>query len=132
MYSLLCLLLWGLWGFILKLAYQNLSWIETYMLSSIASFVVMLFVVSYHGMGSLKLDNYTLTAIVAGLLGGGGYIFFIKALEHGKASIVIPLTALYPAITVILAYILLGEKLSIQQTIGIVLAVIAAFLLSIK
>jgi len=72
------------------------------------------------------------TALVAGVFGGAGYIFFVKALEHGKASVVIPLTALYPAVTAIIALIILREKISLYQGIGIVLAIAAAILLSTK
>lgn len=131
-YGVLCLLFWGLWGFVLKLAYSNLSWTETYFLSTLASFTVMLIVVSYYRAIPMSLNTYSVTALVAGVFGGAGYIFFVKALEHGKASVVIPLTALYPAVTAIIALIILREKISLYQGIGIVLAIAAAILLSTK
>ena len=132
MYGVLCLVFWGLWGFVLKLAYSNLSWTETYFLSTLASFTVMLLVVSYYRAIPMSLNTYSVTALVAGVFGGAGYIFFVKALEHGKASVVIPLTALYPAVTAIIALIILREKISLYQGIGIVLAIAAAILLSTK
>ena len=131
-YGVLCLLFWGLWGFVLKLAYSNLSWTETYFLSTLASFIVMLVVVSYYRAIPMSLNTSMVTALVAGVFGGAGYIFFVKALEHGKASVVIPLTALYPAVTAIIALIILREKISLYQGIGIVLAIAAAILLSTK
>ena len=131
-YGVLCLLFWGLWGFVLKLAYSNLSWTETYFLSTLASFTVMLLVVSYYRAIPMSLNTYSVTALIAGVFGGAGYIFFVKALEHGKASVVIPLTALYPAVTAIIALIILREKISLYQGIGIVLAIAAAILLSTK
>jgi len=132
LYSLLCLLLWGLWGFALKIAYQNLSWIQTYFLSSLASFTLMLIIILYHRMKLPTMNTATIAAIIAGIFGGAGYLFFVKALEQGKASIVIPLTALYPAITAIIAFIVLREKISIYQGIGILLAIAASILLSMK
>ena len=131
-YGVLCLLFWGLWGFVLKLAYSNLSWTETYFLSTLASFIVMLVVVSYYRAIPSSLNTSMATALVAGVFGGAGYIFFVKALEHGKASVVIPLTALYPAVTARIALIILREKISLYQGIGIVLAIAAAILLSTK
>lgn len=131
-YSILCLILWGLWGFVLKLAYSNLSWTEAYFLSSLSSFILMLIVISYHSVKPPSLNTYSIMALIAGIFGGAGYIFFMKALEQGKASVVIPLTALYPAITTIIALVVLREKISIYQGIGIVLAIIASILLSIK
>ena len=78
------------------------------------------------------IGTASIVAIIAGLFGGAGYLFFVKALEQGKASIVIPLTALYPAITAIIALIVLREKISVYQGIGILLAVAASILLSMK
>lgn len=70
-------------------------------------------------------------AVLAGVLGGISYIFFMKALETGKASVVLPLTTLYPAVTVVLAMIILKEGITITQAIGIVLALIAIILFSL-
>ena len=131
-YGVLCLVFWGLWGFVLKLAYSNLPWTETYFLSTLASFIVMLVLISYYRAIPSSLNTYSVTALIAGVFGGAGYIFFVKALEHGRASVVIPLTALYPAVTAIIALIILREKISLYQGIGIVLAIAAAILLSTK
>ncbi len=132
LYSLLCLILWGLWGFALKIAYQNLSWTQTYFLSSLASFALMLIVILYYRTKIPPIGTASIAALIAGLFGGAGYLFFVKALEQGKASIVIPLTALYPAITAIIALMVLREKISVYQGIGILLAIVASILLSMK
>jgi len=131
-YSLLCLMLWGLWGLALKIASRSLTWVEVYFLSSLASFTLAttVFLVIKR---SVDLGNKLVyTALVAGLLGGSGYLALVKALESGKASVVIPLTALYPAVTAILAVIVLSEKLTITQAVGVVLAIAAVVLLSIE
>ena len=131
-FSLLCIFLWGLWGFILKFTYKDLSWLQTYFLSSLASFMLALLVFLYYkGDISLRLRS-TYIAMLAGVFGGAGYIFFVKALVTGKASIVIPLTAIYPVVTVVLALLVLGEKISIYQAIGVILAIVATILISIK
>ncbi len=132
LYSLLCLILWGLWGFALKIAYQNLSWTQTYFLSSLASFTFMLVIILYYRIKLPPMNTAAIAAIIAGIFGGAGYLFFVKALEQGKASIVIPLTALYPAITAIIALVVLREKISFYQGIGILLAILASILLSTK
>ncbi len=128
-YAIACLILWGLWGLVLKLAYRNLQWVEVYFLSSLASFSLALavFLLSH---GKLNLRGTSLYAIIAGIFGGAGYVFFVKSLEHGKASIIIPLTALYPAITVLLAFLILHEKLTLTHVLGIILALVAVILLS--
>jgi drug/metabolite transporter (DMT)-like permease len=42
----------------------------------------------------------------------------------------VPLTSLYPLVTLILAFVVLGERLTALQTAGVVLALAAGVLLS--
>ncbi len=131
-YALICLVLWGLWGLVLKTAYKGLPWIQVYFLSSLSSFLIALTLFLYYRGGIDFSNKLTYIALLAGVFGGTGYVFFVKALEKGEASIVLPLTAIYPAVTAILAILVLGEKLSIYQGIGIVLAMVAVVFLSIE
>ena len=63
--------------------------------------------------------------------GGAGNIAFFHALVMGgKASIVGPVTALFPLVTVILAVTLLHERIGTAQKIGLALALAAIYLLS--
>lgn len=114
------------------MTYRSLSWIETYFLSSLASFTISLTIfLIYSKSKTCIFREQSIQAILAGILGSLGYVFFIKALERGKASIVIPLTALYPAITVVFALLLLKEKITVLQALGIVLALVATILMSL-
>jgi transporter family protein len=49
----------------------------------------------------------------------------------GKASIVVPLTALYPVVTIILSYLILGERISPLKGVGTILALFTIILMSI-
>jgi len=70
-------------------------------------------------------------AFFTGILGGTGNIAFFHALRiGGEASIVAPVTALFPLVTVILAVTLLHERIGTAQKIGLVLALVAIYLLS--
>ena len=53
-----------------------------------------------------------------------------SALDHGKTSTVVTLSALYPLVTILLSIAFLHEKLSPRQGAGIVLALIASALLA--
>ena len=48
-----------------------------------------------------------------------------------NASIASPLTALYPAVTVVLAVLILKEKIKLVNGVGILLALVAAVLLAL-
>ena len=65
-----------------------------------------------------------------GLCWGIGTVLFIIALKDAKLSVTVPLTGLYPAITIILALVFLGEKLGAREITGVSLAVVSAMLLA--
>jgi len=77
-----------------------------------------------------NLDGIILS-IFAGFLGALGFVFYIFALKSGKVSIVSVITAGYPAVSVVLAILLLSEVLSVGETAGILLIVSAIVLLSL-
>jgi len=73
--------------------------------------------------------------ILYGLLAGGigtiGMIGFYFVMTRKDASAAVPLTALYPALTALLAFIFLREQLTFVRVVGIILATIAVMLLSL-
>lgn len=86
---------------------------------SVASFIVAL-AVTRSGIrpapGSLGI------IVAAGVLDVAANLLYLLAVRKGLLSIVVVLTALYPAATVILARIVLGERLSGSQLVGLFLA----------
>jgi bacterial/archaeal transporter family protein len=130
LYALLALFLWGLWGMFSKIASTSLpSW---------AIFLVELFVYLAVGgviWGLLRTPVTwtfpgTAAAVAAGLCGGFALFFFLKALASGPAAVVVPLTSLYPVITVALGVTFLQESLTLRHLAGIILAAAAVWLLS--
>ncbi len=70
-------------------------------------------------------------SIVNGILDITGNAFFVLAAQVGRMDVAAVLSALYPASTVLLAWIFLKEKLSAIQTVGIILAFIAIVLFTL-
>jgi drug/metabolite transporter (DMT)-like permease len=68
--------------------------------------------------------------VVAGVLGGTANLLFLAAAGAGQLAVVAVLTALYPAVTIVLARGLLGERWTRRQAAGLIAAGIAVGLIS--
>ncbi len=69
--------------------------------------------------------------LLNGLLDVGGNFFYILALKTGRLDIAAVLSSLYPGSTVILAWLILKEKISRSQQLGIVFVLLAIVLLTV-
>jgi drug/metabolite transporter (DMT)-like permease len=69
--------------------------------------------------------------LAAGLLAGAANLSFLLANHQGELAVVAVLTALYPGFTVILARVVLGERWSPAQKLGLATALVATFLVSL-
>jgi transporter family protein len=70
-------------------------------------------------------------ACITGLLGGFlGVFLYFKALALGEASVIIPLTATYPVVTMLVAYVALREPITLMKFLGTALIVGGCFLIS--
>ena len=63
-----------------------------------------------------------LLAVITGVAGATGTILFFTATHHGFLAITAVLTSLYPAVTIVLARVTLGERLTALRLGGLVTA----------
>ncbi len=69
--------------------------------------------------------------LAAGVLDmGGNMLFALAAAEHGLVSVVSVLASLYPAGTILLARVVVGERLSRVQDLGVVVTLAAIALIA--
>jgi uncharacterized membrane protein len=68
-------------------------------------------------------------AVAGGVLDMLANLLFLVATRHGPLSVVVTLSSLYPASTVLLARTVLGERLNARQTTGVVCALVAVLLI---
>jgi drug/metabolite transporter (DMT)-like permease len=70
--------------------------------------------------------------VLSGILDSAGNALFIGATRHGRLDVAAVLSSLYPASTVILARVLLKERISPMQGAGIVGALVSVALISMR
>lgn len=129
-WSLITLVMWGIWGIFVKLSSISLDWKQYMIISAIALVIIYSAIYLYYRPKITWETNGFYYALVAGVVVAFGTASFYLALESGKPSLVITITALYPIVTIILAYFFLHEQVTLVQIAGIVLALIAIVLMS--
>ncbi|MEV6742492.1 DMT family transporter [Streptomyces sp. NPDC051104] len=131
LYATLLVLFWGVWGAFSsqpnsKYGYPN------EMIYVIWAFTML--IPAYFAMRGNKFDRRPVAAVyglIAGLTGAGGQLLLFRALADGPAYLIFPLVSLSPMITVLMAMVLLRERIARIAVVGVVLALVAIVLLSI-
>lgn len=136
LWSLATIVLWGTWGLVSKIASAGVDAYVNQLLYTAGLAPLMIFVAwTVHQQSAAgKREGQTRGeswAFLTGILGGLGNLAFFQALvKGGKASVVAPVTALFPMVTVLLALIFLKERLRRVQWVGLALAFVSIYLLS--
>jgi transporter family protein len=129
--TLVAMVFWGTTGLTQKLSTNHVSAQFSY-LGFVLAFVPVAIVILVAFPVDRNLSReIVILGIAGGVLNGLGTLSSFAAFESGgKASIVVPVIYLYPLVTVIGGKLFLNEQLSVTHWTGVVLAPLAAWLLS--
>lgn len=130
LYALLTVLMWGVWGVFSKLGSAHARPRQMLLFQAVGVFAFALI--------TLALEKFKVEptwpgfswSFAAGFFTFIGFLTFFAALEQGKASTVVTLSALYPVVTILLSILFLHERLTMRQAAGIALALAASVLLA--
>lgn len=128
--AVISLLSFGLWGLFSKLTINCVDARSALFYQSIGVATIgllALWLLHFKPATSPKGISF---GLLTGIAYGIGCLFYFIAADRGKVSTVVTMTALYPIVTIFLAYMLLHEGIHIRQGIGIIFALIAIYLLS--
>ncbi|HME11209.1 MAG TPA: DMT family transporter [Bryobacteraceae bacterium] len=95
-----------------------------------ASTTLMCIIVALSPRDARPLRPVLWAMVMSGLLDSAGNALFIAATRHGRLDVAAVLSSLYPASTVVLARVLLKERISKMQSVGIVGALASVALIS--
>ena len=130
-YALLCIFWWGLWGFLSKIGSDSASPFQMQVLFTLGMLPVALgMLLQMRGKVDRNVGGISY-GLLSGVATGVGTIGYYAALRHQSASVVTPVTALFPVLTVLLAFVVLRERLNIVQIGGMLLALASIVILSI-
>jgi drug/metabolite transporter (DMT)-like permease len=132
-WTLLTILAWGIWAILYRLIAGGLSEAHSQVISTLG--VVPILIALWLMPDAPAAGNRgrgIWLAFGSGVLTCLGNIACYQALSHAKASIVVPMTALYPVVTIVLAAVLLKERFSVIQFVGIWLSLAAMVLFNLQ
>jgi transporter family protein len=135
-WSLVTIVMWGTWGLVSKIASDGVDAYMNQLLFTVGIAPLLVFVAwkvrrGVAGETGEQRGRGVFWAFLTGILGGVGNMAYFEAMvKGGKASVVTPVTALFPMVTVLLALVFLKERLGRVQWIGLGLAFAAIYLLN--
>jgi uncharacterized membrane protein len=128
--ALVGLVLYGVAGVTQKLATNNVSTELSTVCFALAFIPVAVVAMAFQRVNwHLSPRAWSLSVLTGALISTGTLTLF-AAYRTGKASVVTALTALYPALTVVLAVPLFGEGMNLRKVLAIVLALAAGVALT--
>ena len=132
-YALLAAFLWGSAPVLEKLGLVKISPLAGLAIRTITITIILVVIALFTDMAKeiVRVDSRSLfflvvSGIIAGLL---GMLAYFKALKCWEASRVVPIVGAYPLFAFLFALLFLGEKLTLQKVLGVLLVVGGVFLL---
>ncbi|OPY74490.1 MAG: EamA-like transporter family protein [Syntrophorhabdus sp. PtaU1.Bin058] len=130
------MLLWGATPLFEKIGLKDVTPLTGVLIRSAAITVILLIVYvcsgRIHELTKVSLKGYALftaSGVMAGLVGMWTYFYLLRS---GMTSKIVPIAASYPLITAILSIAVLGEAVTPQRVIGIIMTIAGIILIKLS
>jgi bacterial/archaeal transporter family protein len=129
--ALISVVLWGVCGLLQKMSTNHISARSSASWFLIAFLPVAVLIVMRDPLpGSATASTWLLATAVGFTLALGNYTVLLAFASGGKASIITPLAALYPIVSIPIAILMLEEPINTREVLGILCALMAVGMLS--
>ena len=133
LYGLLTALTWGSADLFARFATRRIGTLRTMLYMQLTGFILLTLAMRWLGGWGHLADGSGWRpwawGILAGVLNASGTIALYRSFEIGKMSIVAPLSASYPVLTLLLS-VLTGERLTLARLVGMALAILGVILVA--
>jgi transporter family protein len=129
-YAAMTLAAWGMWGVFSKFASNHGRPRQILLFQAIGAIAFAVVVLTFE---RFRVDWSPAAfgwSFAAGFVNFIGFLTFFAAVEKGKVSTVITLSSLYPVVTIVFSVLLLHERITHRESLGIALALAAGWLLA--
>jgi drug/metabolite transporter (DMT)-like permease len=130
-YATLLILFWGVWGAFSALPSTKYGYPDEMIYSIWALTMIIPAAFALRGQRFDRRRRAAAYGLLIGLTGAGGQLLLFQALTMGPAYLIFPIVSISPAITVVMAMVLLRERVSGLAVVGLVAALAAIVLFSI-
>lgn len=130
-YATLLVLFWGVWGAFSALPATKYGYPDEMIYAIWAVTMIIPAAVILRGQRWDRRPAATVYGLLIGLTGAGGQLALFQALTMGPAYLIFPIISISPAITVVMAMVLLRERIPMLAVVGLVMALAAIVLFTI-
>jgi transporter family protein len=130
-FSMLAVLLWGIWAFVGKIASDGLKPQHMLAYSLIGYTTAVPILLLWIGRDVFSPGNPRAVglALLTGFISAAAGCSYYLALSKGEVSRIVVITSIYPVVTCLLSFWFLGETFSLSKIAGIILCLAGVALL---
>ena len=123
---------WGIYDFLGGFFAKQIGAFKSLFWSQLAG-LISIFLLAIVFRSSVNVPVLVIIlSLIAAILYSAGYLFFFKGFELGNVSIIAATMNLWTVFTMLFAFMFMGQRLSVLQTLGVLMIIFGATLASLN
>ena len=123
---------WGIYDFLGGVYAKQIGSFKSLFWSQLAGLgSIFLLAIAFKSSANTPILTIILS-LIAAILYSAGYLFFFKGFEMGNVSIIAATMNLWAVFTMLFAFMFMGQRLSVLQTLGVSMIIFGATLASLN